>query len=301
MVMADKGWETPMRRRASAALPMGVRRAIWRLEARAEVWQQARRLAALRREAREAGPSSLLRLPKLPYTVRVGDPQNLYILYKDIFVRRIYHFDAVRPDPLVLDCGSNTGMSVLYYKHAYPAARVIGFEPDPGIYPTLRENVERNGLRDVRLVQAAIGGRQGRLAFDSDGKYGSCLADHRPTDRAGWTRHEVPCVRLRDYLTEPVDYLKMNIEGAEHEALADAADRLALVREMVVEYHHMPGLRRSLHEILTILHGCGFEYLINDLDGQTNCGVSPPFRLNPDTRYYLLIYARRRDAMSAAA
>ena len=87
----------------------------------------------------------------------------------------------------------------------------------------------------------------------------------------------------------------MNIEGAEWEVLADSEDRLSQVREMVIEYHHEPGLPRTLHKLLELLHRQGFEYLINDLDSETNIGSCPPFRLGPESRYYLLVYARRND------
>lgn len=90
------------------------------------------------------------------YTVKFNDGPNLYILYKDIFVYRIYHFDAARPDPLILDCGSNIGMSILYFKQRYPRARIIGFEPDPDIIPFLESNITGNKLQDVRWLQAAL-------------------------------------------------------------------------------------------------------------------------------------------------
>jgi FkbM family methyltransferase len=251
-------------------------------------------LAAVRRRAAGQKPGAVL--PCLDYRVRINDGPNFYILYKDIFVHRIYHFQAVRPDPVILDCGSNIGMSILYFKHVYPQARVVGFEADPAVYPYLEENVARNGLRDVELVRAGVAGRAGSLTFYSDGKYGSCLADAPPPGAAGpWTRCEVPAVRLRDYLIGPVDFLKMNIEGAEHEVLADSADRLRQVRELILEYHHLPGLPRRLHQILALLHGSGFDYLVNDFDGLTNPAVQPPFELTADTRYYLLVYARRRE------
>ncbi len=251
-------------------------------------------LAGMRRRVLTRKPSTLLRCRK--YTVRINDGPNYYILYKDIFINRIYHFETQRPNPLVLDCGSNIGMSVLYFKHVCPGARIIGFEADPAIFPYLEENIARNGLADVKLVQAAVAAQEGTLALYSDGKYGSCLAEHLPADIPhGWTRCDVPCIRLRDYLTEPVDFLKMNIEGAEYEVLADCADRLQVVREMVVEYHHLPGLPRTLHKILALLHEQGFEYLVNDFDAETNAAVRPPFCLAPQTRYYLLIYARRLD------
>ncbi len=87
----------------------------------------------------------------------------------------------------------------------------------------------------------------------------------------------------------------MNIEGAEWEILADSEDLLPQIQEMVIEYHHLPGLPRNLHNILELLHRQGFEYLVNDLDSETNTGVQPPFRLTPESRYYLLIYAHRTD------
>jgi hypothetical protein len=65
---------------------------------------------------------------------------------------------------------------------------------------------------------------------------------------------------------------------------------------MVIEYHHLPGLPRTLHDILSLLHRQRFEYLINHFDYETNPGVRPPFRLSPgSSRYYLLLYAKRLD------
>ena len=116
-------------------------------------------LALFRIRAWNARPGSLMKC--LHYTVRINDGLNFYILYKDIFVHRIYHFEAQRPDPLILDCGSNIGMSILYFKHVYPKARIIGFEPDLAIFPYLEENVVCNGLKDLQLVQAAFGGAEG--------------------------------------------------------------------------------------------------------------------------------------------
>lgn len=187
-------------------------------------------------------------------------------------------------------------MSILYFKHVYPQARILGFEPDPKIFPYLQENISRNNLKDVKLIQTAIAGKEGHLSFCSDEKYGSHLAEGLSSQLPhGWTKHEIPCVLLKKYLNEPVDFLKMNIEGAECEALMESADQLRMVREMIIEYHHLPGLPRTLHKILALFHDQGFEYLINDFDSVTNSAVDPPFKLTPETSYFLLIYARRLD------
>ena len=292
--MSENTFNPMLKAIARKVLPLSVRRALHRAVNGAGDWGTNLHLAWWWRKVWTAKPGSLVRC--LAYTIRINDGPNCYVLYKDIFVNRIYHFEAQRPDPLILDCGSNIGMSILYFRHLYPNARIIGFEPDPAIYPLLQENISRNGIQNVRLVKAAVAGREGTLTFYSDGKYASCLAEHQPEATSQeWVKYEVPCVRLRDYLTEPADFLKMNIEGTEYEVLADSADHLRMVREMVIEYHHLPGLPRTLHKILGLLHEHGFTYLVNDFDSETNRGVSPPFFLSPETRYFLLIYARRLE------
>jgi FkbM family methyltransferase len=211
-------------------------------------------------------------------------------------MKGIYRFEAKCPAPFILDCGSNIGMSILYFKHIYPKARIIGFEPDPAVFNYLTENVTRNKLQDVKLVQAALANKDGVSNFYSDGKNSSHLAGHDFLGLPqGWQNYEVPCVRLRSYLTEPVDFLKMNIEGSEWEVLLDSADCLRQVQEMIIEYHHVPSFPRTLHKILELLYSQGFEYLINDFDSESNQGVIPPFKLTKESYYYLLIYAKRKD------
>lgn len=240
-------------------------------------------------------PGSLVQC--MSYTISINDGPNFAVLHNDIVVRRIYEFQSTRHNPRILDCGSNIGMSILFFKHLYPNARVMGFEPDPSVIPYLQENIRRNNLKDVQVVQAAIGGKAGTLSFYSDAKYGSCLAHLMPGKvPQGWTRHEVPCVRLRDYLGEPVDFMKMNIEGAEWEALEESGELLRNVEEMAIEYHHLPGLPRTLHRILALLHELGFEYSVSDFNLATYSGARPPISLTPETTYFRHIYAVRKGS-----
>ena len=277
-----------------AGLGMRICRMLRSFRRKASEWSTRPYLFQLKRKAQSQKPGTLIRFSNC--TVRINDGPNFYTLYKDIFINRIYHFEAERPDPLILDCGSNIGMTIMYFKHVYPQGRVIGFEPDPTIFPYLQENIHRNDLSEVKLVQAAVAGRDGPLKFYSDGKYASCLSSNIPAELAnGWSECNVPSVRLGDYLSDRVDFLKMNIEGAEFEVLADIEKRLRQIREMIIEYHHLPSLPRTLHKILGILNRQGFDYLINDFDSETNGEVRAPFRLTPESRYFLLIYGKRID------
>ena len=85
------------------------------------------------------------------YRLRITDGPNAYMQYKDVFVHGIYRFTATRPDPLIIDGGSNMGLSVLGFKHDHPGARVVAFEPDPAIADLLAENLDRNHIADVAI------------------------------------------------------------------------------------------------------------------------------------------------------
>jgi FkbM family methyltransferase len=226
----------------------------------------------------------------LGYTVRVTDGPNFYMQYKDEFINKIYDFASRRPDPFIIDGGSNIGMSVLYFKRAYPRARVIGFEPDPDIFRLLTDNVASNGLTDVRLVNAGLGAGPGTAAFVPDRSAGGRVCE--PPNGSALT---VTVHRLSDYLTEPADFVKLNIEGMELAVLreVEASGRLPNVREMVVEYHGWPDGRQGLGEILNLLDRNGFRYLIHDFDAETCAATKPPFRLTPETTWFCLVYAKQ--------
>lgn len=229
----------------------------------------------------------------LDYQVRITDGPNFYIQYKDEFVRRIYHFDAARPDPRIIDGGGNIGMSVLSFKRLYPHARITCFEPDPAIFALLQENLARNGLEDVRLINAGLSGTAGEVAFAPDGSAGGQIAPG-----IGGAGPRVRMERLSDYLDEPVDFLKLNIEGEELPVLREAAasGKLGRVRELVLEYHGWANGEQRLGDILNLLDRAGFRYLVHDFDAETCAATKPPFRLTPSTTWFCLVHACRWGA-----
>ncbi len=278
----------------SAPAAAGWREHYWRLRGRSRKVLRdlalVRRLRRLRQRAlaAERFRPGTLRLDG--YRIHYDDLLSLYMEYKHIFAWRVYDFRPQTPRPLVLDCGSHIGLSVLRFKRLAPDCRVIAFEPDPDILALLRQNVDDNHLTDVRVVPAALAGQRGTGSFIADGADGGSLARG---DCAPPSARAVPTVPLSDYLDEPVELLKMNIEGAEWEVLREAAARLRNVRHLVVEYHGFPECGQRLHDILALLDACGFRYVLNHFDYETNAAVRPPFRVTARTRFFALIAATR--------
>lgn len=251
--------------------------------------QRSWRLANLRRWAKRqprytAGTTRLSGL-----TLCYDDALSLYMEYKHIFDWGVYDFRPQSPAPRVLDCGAHIGLSALRFLRLAPGARVTCFEPDPRVVPLLRQNLRQNADgRAVEVVTAALAAKRGKAAFVDDGADGGALSPH--TDSAAHAQ-TVATVRLSDYLNQPVDFLKMNIEGAELDVLREAAPKLHNVRQLVVEYHGFPQPGQVLHELLELLHQCGFRYSLHHFDYETNPAVKPPFRVHANTRFFLLVAA----------
>ena len=239
-------------------------------------------------------PKNNSRLQFLGYNVRITDGPNFYMQFKDEFVRRIYDFQSERANPLIIDGGSNIGMSLLCFKHRYPNARIIAFEPDPEIFRILEENVRRNSLKDVRLINAGLDEKSGETAFVPDGSAGGHLGN-------GKNSVTVRSERLSDYLDQEVDFLKLNIEGQELAVLQEVEHRgrLRNIRELVLEYHGWANGKQYLGDILNLLDREGFRYFVHDFDEETCPTSKPPFHWTPEAVWFCLVYARRVEGKSS--
>ena len=219
--------------------------------------EQLRRVGAFSKE-REL--SRLRHLPRRAPAVTTLFGKPFYVVdgasfvsaYKEIFGNGIYAFRAASRSPYIIDCGANVGVSVMYFKEQYPDAEMTAFEPDPAIFKTLEKNVSVQKLRNVALVNKAVWDADAVLSFASDGADGG-----RVSEKAGVP---VEAVRLAPFLNRPVDFLKIDIEGAEDVVLKDSEPHLKNVKNMFVEYHSRTDSPQQLADILGILTRAGFRY-----------------------------------------
>ena len=229
------------------------------------------------------------------------DALSLAPQWHDIFVRRTLSFDAGTDGPRVLDCGANVGLASIWIKRAYPRARITAFEADPAIYGVLRRNLQLNQLNDIEAVHAAVWRDTQPIPFRSEGTDSGAI-DQVAADTPGAVV-EVPAIRLRDYLAheQVVDLLKLDIEGAEGEVLADAADLLPRVAALHVEVHDFDARHRLLPRCLTLLEEHGFAYALDDFSSATWRGgvtAQGPFT-NAVPAWVVLVRAWRVDGAGA--
>jgi len=218
-------------------------------------------------------------------TVFYNDPRSLFSEYKLIFKDKIYRPESSSRNPLIIDGGSHIGLSILYFKHIYPESKIIGFEPDQQTLSLLRKNI--NGLSDVQIIESGLYSQDKEISFDSNETDGGKISSQG--------QNKIKVERLSKYINSEVDFLKLNIEGAELDVLKDldSSGKLRLVNEICLEWHSFAGQKQNLGELLMILEKNGFKYLINHFDYRVNPRLRPPFKLSDKTQYYLLVYARK--------
>lgn len=197
------------------------------------------------------------------FRMRYLEAEWLRYLYREVFAEREYWFTTESARPVILDCGSNIGMAILFFKALYPDAEITAFEPAPWACSAIEETIRANDLRDVTLHNAALGEEEGTLElFHDPGHPGSAVMSvfH---DRMPGESVRVPAVRLSRYVTKPVDFLKLDVEGSELAVLRDleSSGTIGRIGQMVIEFHHhMRPTVDNLSECLALLERNGFGY-----------------------------------------
>src|SRR5215211_233929 len=202
----------------------------------------------------------------LDFEVTAHSLQLLSYLFQEIFVDGDYFFVSRKADPFIIDCGSNIGMSILFFKTLYPNAKIIGFEPEESTYALLRKNIGSNGLKGVRVYQVALGMEDTTTSFFVDPEQpGSLLMS---TNKARLPKKEI-LVRQRKlsaFIDREVDCLKLDVEGAEDAVLQDLVSTGIITRidQMLVEYHHhIDKNKDAFGAFLGQLEKSGFGYQIS--------------------------------------
>jgi FkbM family methyltransferase len=196
------------------------------------------------------------------FTVWHDNTEEYHHLKREVFGQHSYFFETDSPTPFIIDAGAHIGLATLYFKKQYPHAKVIAIEPNPETFALLEKNVWENQLDEVEVFQCAL----------ADSNYSSMpfYLDETPVkwwSTAGfmpgaWTGEQlskeisVSTKTLDSFITQPADYLKLDIEGIEQSVL-EASTKLNMVRQISCEFHphqgqSLPKLLEYLEQFFTI-------------------------------------------------
>ena len=154
-----------------------------------------------------------------------GSPTALLLLRQYFFDRESVRIQPERGD-VVFDLGACQGDTALIFAAAVgTAGRVLSFEPMPVFQAEVRSNIARNPhlAARIELIERAVGSTSDQPVRMVDSGPGSHISTHGTVDAI--------TVSIDDFVDanglERVDFIKMDIEGAEQTALEGATHTIA--------------------------------------------------------------------------
>ncbi len=221
----------------------------------------------------------------------IPDSVSFYHSFHEIFTQNIYKFKTNITAPLIVDCGSNCGTSIVYFKNLFPNSIIIGFEADYYIFCLLKKNIEKRKFKDVIINNNAIWKDETELQFFSEGADGGRITNNTFKTK---TVNLVKSVKLSSIIKDKhVDMLKIDIEGAETEVLLECEQFLCNVENIFIEYHSFNDSDQTLDVILKILKNNGFRYQIHHQFSSPNPFISTKLQLGMDLQLNIFGYKNK--------
>lgn len=192
------------------------------------------------------------------FEIWFNNQKEFETLFHEIFINEIYRFTSNKTCPKIVDCGSHIGLSILYFKMLYPDSKIIAFEPDKESFSILEKNIKVNNLKNIEIFNLALNDSDGLTPFyrESSSIWDSCGNSiiKEWGERNGFIVDYVDSTLLYDYLSSPIDFLKMDIEGAEWNVLKSISNKLHLISELALEYHiYDDESKRKLQDLMVII------------------------------------------------
>jgi FkbM family methyltransferase len=210
-----------------------LKHAYWRVRERFNVRTRSDHEVIYRLEReRKSVSGSWQRTFRFPWgDFRYVSSDNLYGQFGDIFLRRQYAFSCDKPEPVIIDCGGNVGLSAIWFKMNYPRCHLTVYEADPDLATISRTNLDSAGFYDVQVKNEIVWISNGRVAFLKTGDDSGRITENSSI--------LYPSIDLVDYLPACVDLLKLDIEGAEFAVLTKLCETGAIqrIKRLVCECH----------------------------------------------------------------
>jgi FkbM family methyltransferase len=240
-------------------------------------WPQA--LAAFCDDVRGRAPESALVLrfvDGLELEMMPGGIGAYTSLFPEIFCDRVYEPPEFTfgDAPVILDLGANIGFFSCKMAKQFPKGRIVAVEVMPQYCELMRNNLRRNRLQNVTVIEGAIGdGRANaeiRYWFTEDGylKVTSVVPADANVEVLSVASTSLARL-LKDNDIDACDLLKVDIEGHEHAMFSTiSADDLRRCRQIALEWHGS-GSGAGARQIATAIENAGFDILPKTtLDGE---------------------------------
>lgn len=158
---------------------------------------------------------------------------------------------------VILDLGSNIGLTIAHLKQVYPSMTIYGYEMNTNNYLLAKRNT--NTYKNVQLNNQAIWIDNTTVAYSANSDFDAYSINHKTNNN---DRIEIEATSILNiiekYQLNEIDYVKMDIEGAEKHILKQKDIRwLQYVKSINLELHLDEG--ETIKTYIDILKNSGFN------------------------------------------
>lgn len=148
-----------------------------------------------------------------------------------------------RPGDTILEVGAGNGTEVCTLSNMVGSAgQIFAIEAEPTTVRRLKKQASSLRNKNVQVLGCAVGAKEGRVQLgvaEPGGLQNSIVATVGPS------RVTVECKTLGNLIAElgidEISYMKMNIEGAEYDALLGLGASITRIKEMCISCHDFTG------------------------------------------------------------
>ncbi|MDR3712750.1 MAG: FkbM family methyltransferase [Puia sp.] len=169
------------------------------------------------------------------------------------------YFFAYQPQEgdLCLDIGAGIGTETISLsKRVGALGKIYAVEASPFTYKILEANVLENNLKNVELFNLAISDRDGKLTISdhTESHISNSVMNARTGAKTNGSATEVDACSMDNFIRNNaiarIDYLKVNIEGAEQLLIRDFK-QVANTRHLAISCHDFLGRRQGDPSLFT--------------------------------------------------
>lgn len=191
-------------------------------------------------------------------------PSSDFDVFKQIFYWKEYlpvvecfqeHFKPEANSKLIiLDCGSNIGLTSLFFLDYFPNSRIVAIEPEIGNFNSLDFNLDQKSFPQIVKIKGAVWSKNAQIQIVKDFRDKSDWSYRvEETDEAD----SIKAYSINQVITEHsldfIDILKIDIEGSEQEIFTGSdvnLDFLDVTKCLAIEIHDEFNCREKIYHIL---------------------------------------------------
>ena len=164
-------------------------------------------------------------------------------------IKPYFHYYKPKKGDVIIDAGAFNGIISIYCsKIVGNEGKIIAYEPDTSTFKKLNKNLEINKISNVTTINKGIWKEDTILFFSNDSTAGSKILNEKTPNSIS-----IEVVKLDDEMKrlklDKINFIKMDIEGAEIEAIDGMKKILSLGTHLSIASYHIINGEKTYKEV----------------------------------------------------